>query len=92
MHNVEWPALERVLAHTPPVVAAWVFGSAQGGQIQPGSDLDIGVLFEAKPSLDELIDLIGHLQQALQFETIDLVSLNEANPIRNYSAYQVTGT
>jgi predicted nucleotidyltransferase len=57
MSSVDWPALERVLAHIPPVIAAWVFGSAQGGQIQPGSDLDIGVLFETKPSLEELIDL-----------------------------------
>jgi predicted nucleotidyltransferase len=67
-------------------VAGWVFGTAQEGQIRAGSDLDIGVLFDSKPSFDELLALSGSLQQALQFDAVDLVPLNEANPILRFEA------
>ncbi len=86
MSSVDWQRLEQVLAAAPAVLAAWVFGSAQKGQIRPGGDLDIGVLFVSKPSFDEQLDLLGNLQQALQFEDIDLVPLNEANPILRFEA------
>lgn len=86
MYSVDWPHLEQVLAAAPHVVAAWVFGSARNGQIDEGSDLDIGVLFASKPSLDELLDLVADLQKALQFENIDLIPLNEANPILRFEA------
>lgn len=86
MSSVDWPRLEQVLATVPNVTAAWVFGSAQGGQINPGSDLDVGVLFETKPSLAELLELTGALQQAAPFAEIDLVPLNEANPILRFEA------
>ncbi len=86
MSSVDWPRLEQVLAAASSVVAAWVFGSAQGGQINPGSDLDVGVLFETKPSLAELLELTGALQQVAPFAEIDLVPLNEANPILRFEA------
>jgi predicted nucleotidyltransferase len=86
MYSVDWAQIERVLAASPNIVAGWVFGSAQGGQIRAGSDLDIGVLFDSKPSFDELLDLSGSLQQALQFDAVDLVPLNEANPILRFEA------
>jgi hypothetical protein len=84
MRSVDWQALEQVLAAEPNVVAAWVFGSAQNGQIRAGGDLDIGVLFDSKPSFDQLLDLVSDLQRALQFDDIDLVPLNEANPILRF--------
>ncbi len=74
------------MAAAPRVVAAWVFGSAQSGQIKPGSDLDVGVLFESKPSLAELLELTGALQQTIPLAEIDLVPLNEANPILRFEA------
>jgi uncharacterized protein len=86
MSRVEWPRLEQVFAAVPNVIAAWVFGSAQSGHIRAGSDLDVGVLFGSTPSFDELLALTGNLQQALQFEEIDLVPLNEANPILRFEA------
>ena len=86
MYSVDWAQIERILAASPNIIAAWVFGSAQGGEIRTGSDLDIGVLFDSKPLLDELLDLSGNLQQALQFDDIDLVPLNEANPILRFEA------
>jgi predicted nucleotidyltransferase len=45
------------LAAMPKVLTAWVFGSAQEGHIRAGSDLDIGMLFVAPSSFDELADL-----------------------------------
>lgn len=86
MFSVDWQRLEQVLATAPNVMAAWVFGSAQRGQINAGSDLDIGVLFSTKPSLDELVDLRAKLQRALQVDEVDLLALNEANPIVRFEA------
>src|SRR5918911_43231 len=86
MFNVDFQRAEQVLAACSNIVAAWGFCSAQSGQISEGSDLDIGVLFDSKPSLDELLDLMSDLQQVLQFDDIDLVPLNEANPILRFEA------
>jgi predicted nucleotidyltransferase len=86
MSSVDWQRLEQVLAAMPKVIAAWVFGSAQSGQIREGGDLDIGVLFDSKPSFDEQLALLGELQQAVPFAEIDLVPLNDANPILRFEA------
>jgi predicted nucleotidyltransferase len=74
----------------PNVAAAWIFGSAQGGSVRTGGDIDIGVLFVTKPGLDELADLRADLQDALAFDAIDLVVLNDASPILRFEA--VSGT
>ncbi|MFW6183819.1 MAG: type VII toxin-antitoxin system MntA family adenylyltransferase antitoxin [Chloroflexota bacterium] len=86
MLSVNWNALEAVLADKEVVVAAWVFGSAQEGQIGPQSDLDLGILFAHQPSLLELAELRDKLQQALQFDDIDVVVLNDASPITRFEA------
>lgn len=84
--TIDWGQAEAVWATSPNVIAAWVFGSAQPGLVNPGSDIDIGVLFAAKPSLDEQLELAIRLQKALQVAEIDLVVLNEANPILRFEA------
>lgn len=84
--KIEWERTISVWETTPKVIAAWIFGSAQRGQISPSSDVDIGVLMESPPSLAEQLDLLAKLQAALQFEDIDLVILNEANPILRFEA------
>lgn len=84
--GIKWERIESVLAATTNVIAAWAFGSAQDGQIKPGGDLDIGVLFASVPTLDEQIDLLANLQQALHIDPIDLVVLNKANPILRFEA------
>jgi predicted nucleotidyltransferase len=83
---VDWEALKETLAADPLVVAAWVFGSAQNGIIQERSDLDVGVLFTSKPSLDDLAILRANLQEALMIDDIDLVSLNRASSILRFEA------
>ncbi len=75
-----------VLAKTPTVVAAWIFGSAQHGVIRPGSDLDIGVLFIRHPSWEEAGDVWVALQAALQLDAVDMVTLNGASAILRFEA------
>lgn len=84
--QIDWQQAESVLSQHPEVIAAWCFGSAQTGLIQPGSDLDLGILFERLPNLDQLLRLIADLQTALSFENIDLVPLNKADPILRFEA------
>jgi predicted nucleotidyltransferase len=84
--KIEWERAQSVWESTSELVAAWTFGSGQSGQASPGSDVDIGVLLESPASLAEQLDLLAKLQTALQFEDIDLVVLNEVNPILRFEA------
>ena len=86
LKKINWGHTEPVWETTPKVIAAWAFGSAQSGQVRAGGDIDIGVLMESPPSLAEQLELLAKLQAALQFEDIDLVVLNEANPILRFEA------
>ncbi|MBS1250911.1 MAG: hypothetical protein MAG431_02510 [Chloroflexi bacterium] len=84
--KIDWNSLASALRDCPNVIAAWVFGSAQDGLIRDGGDLDVGVLFSALPSLDDLADLRANLQQVTQVENIDLVLLNGASSILRFEA------
>lgn len=84
--DADWRALETALSAFPRLVAAWVFGSAQGGSVRPGGDVDVGVLWQGRPSLDELATLRMAIQDALQMDAVDLVVLNEASPILRFEA------
>jgi predicted nucleotidyltransferase len=83
---IDWRQVEHIWENTPGLVAAWAFGSSQDGHVGPGSDIDIAVLFESPPSLEMQIALLAKLQDALHFEDIDLVVLNDANPILRFEA------
>ena len=76
--------LKEVFESYPQVVAAWLFGSASKGKRRPDSDIDIGVLFEKKPTLDEWLDLHADLQDALHSDAVDLVILNGASAILRF--------
>jgi predicted nucleotidyltransferase len=86
MSGVDWQPAKQVFENTPQVIAAWAFGSAKDGEIRPGGDLDIAVLFEENPNLDERLELLIQLQQAFDFEDVDLVVLNSASPITRFEA------
>lgn len=86
MFKVDWQKIEKVCEQVNNLLAVMVFGSAREGSIKPGSDLDIGVLFFAAPSLDERVMLREQLQKSLHFDDIDLVILNEASPITRFEA------
>ncbi len=90
MNQITANRLADVLRATPEVVAAWLFGSAESGRMINGSDIDIAVLFDRKPTLDLQLDIMARLQDAATFEKIDLVPLNDASPILQFEA--VNGT
>jgi len=58
------------------VTAAWLFGSAKDGIIRDGRDIDIAILFEKNPVLDEWMDMINDLEEIIDYNKIDLVVLN----------------
>ncbi len=84
-HEV-WQAVSQLLANDANILAAWLFGSAQSGVVRPGGDIDIAVWFAHTPDFSELADLRAALQDALQFDDIDLVVLNNASPITRFKA------
>ncbi len=74
------------LANFSNVTAAWVYGSAQAGIVNPGSDVDIAILFADPPSLYDLAEIREALQQALNFDEVDLLALNNAGTIVRFEA------
>ncbi len=70
----------------PSVVCAWIFGSSKDGIVQPGSDIDVGVLFTAKPDLDEMLRVVDALEDAFGAGEVDLVVLNDASPVLRFEA------
>ena len=86
MKRVEWDRTRPVWEDIPSLVAAWAFGSARDGQVRDGADVDIGLLLETAPDLDELADIRAALQDALDIDDIDLIVLNEASPTLRFEA------
>jgi len=84
MAQVDWKALNEVLHGSHDIDSAWVFGSSQDGIVDAGRDLDIGILFTKKPTLDSLSELRASLQSAIKIDNIDLVPLNDASPILRF--------
>jgi predicted nucleotidyltransferase len=72
--------------HGLGLTGAWLFGSAQNGEVREGGDVDIGALFNEKPDLEVLALLRTRLQKALEFEDVDLVVLNDASPVLRFEA------
>lgn len=83
---IDWDRLQSIWETTPDVVAAWAFGSAAGGDLRDGSDVDVGVLMARQPTFDEQLDMLGRLQDALGLDEVDLVVLNEAHVILRFEA------
>jgi predicted nucleotidyltransferase len=63
----------------PKVIAAWAFGSADRGAMTQDSDIDIGVLFDGRMSLDDLAGLREKLQEEFCFDDIDLVVVDDTS-------------
>lgn len=81
-----WTAVAALWPRFPNVLAAWLFGSAQTGAVRAGGDIDIAVWFAHQPDLAELAVLRAALQDAFQFDALDLVILNNASPITRFEA------
>jgi predicted nucleotidyltransferase len=86
LRQVDFSAAGTVFSRSSNILTVWVFGSAREGMVRVGSDIDFGVLFAGKPSLDEMAGLRADMQDALRFDDIDLVVLNEAHPLLRFEA------
>lgn len=86
MHTIDFDRLVNVLQRYPNVLAAWLFGSAREGVVRQNSDIDLGVLFASKPTLEELANLRADLTEALHFEEVDLIALNDADALLRFEA------
>jgi predicted nucleotidyltransferase len=67
-------------SYSQPVAAVYVFGSAARGTAQDGSDLDVGVLFEAPPPptlVGQPFDAADALERLLG-RPVDVIALNTA--------------
>ncbi len=85
--NVDLDRLAAYLRQDLRVAAALAFGSARDGQIRPGSDLDLAVLFDQTLSAAEFLEFYTELcDQIPQVETVDLIRLQQANPILAFEA------
>jgi len=62
------------------IAAVYLFGSAAAGRLTPESDIDLGILFEQKPSAIELLQLQEEFTDALGVQA-DIVNLDVASPI-----------
>ncbi len=83
---IDWDKTQSIWLDNPDVVAAWAFGSAKDGVLREGSDADVGVLMSRAPTFEEQLALLGRLQDALRLDDVDLVILNDANPILRFEA------
>ena len=88
MRKLDLNAAEMAIVMDENVIAAWVFGSAQGGEVEDESDLDIALLCHSAPTLDNLAELRSHIQKALGFEDIDIVVINNSSPILRFEALE----
>ncbi len=62
------------------IAAIYLFGSAAVGRLTPESDIDLGILFEQKPSAIELVQLQEEFTNTLAVQA-DIVDLDAASPI-----------
>lgn len=89
--DVDLNQLGEYLQRDARVVGATVFGSARDGRVRPGSDLDLAVLFDEALSAEEFLEFYGDLcDQVPGVEKMDLVRLNNADPILAFEA--ISGT
>jgi predicted nucleotidyltransferase len=69
------------------IAFALLFGSSKDGRlIKDNADIDIALYLSDKPSADMLAEIVGLCQDAIQYDAIDLVVLNDADPILAFEA------
>jgi predicted nucleotidyltransferase len=84
---VDLVALSAYFARDLRVAAATVFGSATDGCVRPGSDIDIAVLFREPLAPEHFLRFYAELcDQIPNVEKVDLITLNQADPILAFEA------
>lgn len=72
-----------LLENDPRILAAYLFGS-RIKKAEPSSDMDIALYTSKDFSWEDYYILYGELSKALSSDRIDLVWLNEADPILSF--------
>lgn len=89
--DVDLDKLGEYLRGDSRIVGATLFGSARDGRVRPGSDFDVAVLFKEPLSAAEFLDFYSDLcDQIPGVEKVDLIRLNQADPILAFEA--ISGT
>ena len=71
--------LRQACAGEPRVLAVFLFGSQINGYATPHSDVDLAILLEEEPTLEEWLGFEVRLCQALGRDDLDLLSLGRAS-------------
>jgi predicted nucleotidyltransferase len=85
--RIDVQRLAAVLEDIGGIEYAMIFGSAQGGIVHAGSDLDVAIwLVQANGStIDYLAQIVGKIEDAFAV-SCDLVVLNTAGPVLRHEA------
>ncbi len=67
---------------------AALFGSIASGQAKRGSDVDLAILFETKPTRKGEAQLVEYLRSLLKVDRLDVVCLNDAGCALRYEVSQ----
>jgi Nucleotidyltransferase domain. len=66
--------LEEAMKSVAAIQFSLLFGSGRSGYLPKiDSDIDVAVYLDHKPDLDERLDLLGLIQDAVKIERVDLV-------------------
>lgn len=86
--TVDFDRLSAFFRADANVACATVFGSAADGMVEPGSDLDIAVLFREPLAAGEatLCYYTSLCDVVPEVERVDFINLNQANPILAFEA------
>ena len=88
MIKVNKENIAELLIRNKNISFAYLFGSYAKNKIRFGSDLDIGIYFNAEPTIFEIGILVNELEDITEHE-IDLVSLKNLYEINPKLAYSV---
>ncbi|GIK61081.1 MAG: nucleotidyltransferase domain-containing protein [Ignavibacteriota bacterium] len=88
MIKVNKEKIAELLIRNKNISFAYLFGSYAKNKIRFGSDLDIGIYFNAEPTIFEIGILVNELEDITEHE-IDLVSLKNLYEINPKLAYSV---
>lgn len=83
--------LKKYFAHRKDVVAVYLFGSHAKGMTRRGSDVDVAVLFKKNARRDLFgasLKISTDLMQILNYNRVDVVVLNTANPVLRNQVYK----
>lgn len=87
MKEFSIPLLQEALKKHDKIAFALLFGSSKDGRlIKDSADVDIALYLSDKPSADMLAEIVGLCQDAIKYDNIDLVVLNDADPILSFEA------